>query len=177
MAIKTISQFDAATPASNDKILFEQNGEGKSATLADLPVSTKTQTALNTKVNTADVLTIDQIMTSPDLSGKVASAESLKVVGNNLGAFKYFGNTQVASTSTTTIGGFEENKAYLIIDVHYHRAGSMYLTSCGYGLPMKLNHICGENPLELISSTGSSITLKAINNVSSLVILEVGTWG
>ena len=36
MAIKTISQFDAATPASNDKILFEQNGEGKSANIRDL---------------------------------------------------------------------------------------------------------------------------------------------
>lgn len=78
MAIKTISQFDAATPTSNDKILFEQNGEGKSTTLADLPVSTKTQAALNTKVNTADVLTINQIMTSPDLSGKVASASAVK---------------------------------------------------------------------------------------------------
>ena len=32
MAIKAISQFDAATPTSNDKILFEQNGEGKSTT-------------------------------------------------------------------------------------------------------------------------------------------------
>ena len=78
MAIKAISQFDAATPTSSDKILFEQNGEGKSTALADLPVSTKTQTALDTKVNTADVLTIDQIMTSPDLSGKVASASALK---------------------------------------------------------------------------------------------------
>ena len=36
MAIKTISQFDAATPTSNDKILFEQNGEGKSATFGDV---------------------------------------------------------------------------------------------------------------------------------------------
>ena len=36
MAIKTISQFDAATPASNDKILFEQNGEGKSTTIKNL---------------------------------------------------------------------------------------------------------------------------------------------
>lgn len=51
MAIKTISQFDAATPTSNDKILFEQNGEGKSTALADLPISTKAQAALNTKVS------------------------------------------------------------------------------------------------------------------------------
>ena len=36
MAIKAISQFDAATPTSNDKILFEQNGEGKSATFGDV---------------------------------------------------------------------------------------------------------------------------------------------
>ena len=36
MAIKAISQFDAAMPASNDKILFEQNGEGKSATVKDI---------------------------------------------------------------------------------------------------------------------------------------------
>lgn len=36
MAIKTISQFDAAIPALNDKILFEQNGEGKSANIRDL---------------------------------------------------------------------------------------------------------------------------------------------
>ena len=51
MAIKAISQFDAATPTSNDKILFEQNGEGKSTALADLPISTKAQAALNTKIN------------------------------------------------------------------------------------------------------------------------------
>ena len=51
MAIKAISQFDAATPTSNDKILFEQNGEGKSTALADLPISTKAQAALNTKVS------------------------------------------------------------------------------------------------------------------------------
>lgn len=78
MAIKAISQFDAATPASNDKILFEQNGEGKSATLADLPVSTKTQTALDTKVNTANVLSLEEIMATTDLTGKVASAGSVK---------------------------------------------------------------------------------------------------
>ena len=35
MAIKAISQFDAATPTSNDKILFEQNGEGKSCSIGE----------------------------------------------------------------------------------------------------------------------------------------------
>lgn len=83
MAIKAISQFDAATPTSNDKILFEQNGEGKSAALADLPVSTKTQDALGTKVNTSNVLTLEQIQASTNLKGKLAGADSIKTLVNN----------------------------------------------------------------------------------------------
>ncbi len=63
MAIKTISQFDAATPASNDKILFEQNGEGKSATIGSA-------------VNTCS-LTLEEIEASTNLSGKIASANAL----------------------------------------------------------------------------------------------------
>lgn len=66
MAIKTISQFDAATPTSSDKILFEQNGEGKSTTIGDA-------------VNTCS-LSYEEIMASTDpsdLSGKVASADAL----------------------------------------------------------------------------------------------------
>lgn len=78
MAIKAISQFDAATPTSNDKILFEQNGEGKSTTLASLPISTKAQAALDAKVNTANVLTLEEIQATTNLTGKVASASSVK---------------------------------------------------------------------------------------------------
>lgn len=48
---KKISDFPSGAPTSNDKILFEQNGEGKSTTLADLPISTKAQAALNTKIS------------------------------------------------------------------------------------------------------------------------------
>ena len=58
MAIKTISQFDAATPASNDKILFEQNGEGKSTTIKNLTLAQIYQTRLEfTVVVTANTLT------------------------------------------------------------------------------------------------------------------------
>lgn len=73
MAIKTISQFDAATPTSNDKILFEQNGEGKSTTIGNA-------------VNTCS-LTYEEIMESTDLSGKVASASVLKTLSDNLSGF------------------------------------------------------------------------------------------
>lgn len=51
MAIKKISEFVSATPTSEDKILFEHNGSGKSTALADLPIPTKVQTALNDKAD------------------------------------------------------------------------------------------------------------------------------
>ena len=101
MAIKAISQFDAATPTSNDKILFEQNGEGKSTTLANLPISTKTQTALDTKVNTANVLTYEEIMKTTDLSGKVASASAFKKSNartENIFTLKYLANGSLSES-------------------------------------------------------------------------------
>ena len=66
MAIKAISQFDAATPTSNDKILFEQNGEGKSTTIGNA-------------VNTCS-LTLEEIQATTNLTGKVASASSVKAL-------------------------------------------------------------------------------------------------
>ena len=66
MAIKAISQFDAATPTSNDKILFEQNGDGKSTTIGNA-------------VNTCS-LTLEEIKSITNLSGKIASASALKEV-------------------------------------------------------------------------------------------------
>lgn len=83
MAIKTISQFDAAIPASDDKILFEQNGEGKSASIEDI-------------VNTCS-LTYEEITATnpvPDLTNKVASAGAL----NNT---MLKGNFTIIGTSTT----------------------------------------------------------------------------
>ena len=74
MAIKAISQFDAAIPTSNDKILFEQNGEGKSCNIGDA-------------VNTCS-LTYEEIMaTTTNLSGKIASASVLKTLSDNLSGF------------------------------------------------------------------------------------------
>ena len=60
MAIKTISQFPSGIPTNNDYILFEQNGEGKSAKFSDFSLS------------------YEEIMASKDLSGKVASASAVK---------------------------------------------------------------------------------------------------
>ena len=75
MAIKAISQFDAATPTSNDKILFEQNGDGKSTTIGNA-------------VNTCS-LTLEEIQATTDLTGKVASANALKDL-NSRGVYKIY---------------------------------------------------------------------------------------
>ena len=158
--VKKISDFPSTTPTENDKLLIENGGTGKSATIKDV-------------VNTCS-LTLEEIQATTDLTGKVADASVSKNIDDRVGYFSYFGDTQLRPTAT--INGFEANRAYLIIDVHYHRKGSMYLTSCGYGFPLKLNHICGENNLNLISSTDSSITLKTTNDVSSIVILTIGQW-
>ena len=86
MAIKTISQFPSGIPADNDYILFEQNGEGKSATFADLPVSTAVQGGLDTKINKTDALTYEEIMASTppvDLDLAVAKASAVKKVINS----------------------------------------------------------------------------------------------
>lgn len=65
MAIKTISQFPSGIPADNDYILFEKNGEGKSAKFSDFSLSYEEIMATNPE---------------PDLSGKVASAGALNTV-------------------------------------------------------------------------------------------------
>ena len=79
--VNKISDFPSVTPASSDKILIEQGGAGKSATLADLPISTKVQSGLDTKVDKSSVLTYDNIIASTppmDLDSAVASASALK---------------------------------------------------------------------------------------------------
>ena len=55
MAINKISEFPKVTPSADDKILIEKNGEGGSATLASLPISTAVETRLtNLTLNAGD---------------------------------------------------------------------------------------------------------------------------
>lgn len=98
--VKKISDFPNATPASSDKILIEQGGEGKSATLADLPIPTKVQNSLDTKINKTDSLTYEEIMaTTPPISLDVAvpKASAVQTLGNNSwNRFDFSGGTDYA---------------------------------------------------------------------------------
>lgn len=68
--VKKISDFPSVTPTANDKILVENGGTGKSATIKNA-------------VNTCS-LTYEEIMASTDLSGNIASASALKRVNSRL---------------------------------------------------------------------------------------------
>lgn len=81
--VNKISDFPSVTPALSDKILIEQGGEGKSATLADLPIPKSVQNKLDTKVNYTDALSYADIINSSDLTNKMASAEALKTLGDS----------------------------------------------------------------------------------------------
>ena len=85
--VNKISDFPNVTPASSDKILIEQGGEGKNTTLADLPIPTKVQSSLDTKINKTDSLTYEEIMASTppvDLDLAVAKASAVKQIGGRI---------------------------------------------------------------------------------------------
>ena len=106
--VNKISDFPNVTPASSDKILIEQGGEGKSATLADLPIPTSVQNKIDTKVNYTDSLSYEEIMASTDLTKKVASASAVKYINSVLSTkLLYVGDL----VSVTNIKAWvEENK-------------------------------------------------------------------
>ena len=68
--VKKISGFPSVTPTANDKILVENGGTGKSATIGNA-------------VNTCS-LTYEEIQEATNLKGKVASASALKQIGGRL---------------------------------------------------------------------------------------------
>ena len=88
--VNKISDFPSVTPASSDKILIEQGGEGKSAPLESLPIPTSVQSGLNTKVNYTDSLTYEEIMATTDLTNKVASASAVKYINSVLSTKLYY---------------------------------------------------------------------------------------
>ena len=88
MAIKKISEFVSGTPASDSKILFEQNGKGKNCSIGEA-------------VNTCS-LSYEEIMDTTDLTNKVASASAVKdtcIVPN------YSDSNSIVVTELTTVGG------------------------------------------------------------------------
>lgn len=64
---------------------------------------------VNAKVNQSDVLTLEEILASTDLTNKVAGAEAVKSIKNDVGSLKtggFYAETQNGNTMPSAYGGF-----------------------------------------------------------------------
>lgn len=131
---------------------------------------------LDTKVDYTDALTYEEIMATnpePDLTNKVASASSVKNLGDRLGEFRYFKSIKIETSASVTIDNFESNKSYLIINMHYNSHG-IYVLSCLEGR-IAFSILAGANIINMDSYTSTSATF-SVTSASYLAIYEVGYW-
>ena len=67
------------------------------------------KTDVDAKINQSDALTLEEIMASTDLSKKVASAEAVKSIKNNVGSIKsggFYSEKTKGNTMPADYGGF-----------------------------------------------------------------------
>ena len=73
------------------------------------PTFNQLKTDVDAKINQSDALTLEEIMASTDLSKKVASAEAVKSIKNNVGSIKsgnFYSEKNKGNTMPADYGGF-----------------------------------------------------------------------
>lgn len=196
MAINKISEFPKVTPSAEDKILIEKNGEGGSATLASLPISTAVETRLtNLTLNAGDSsaecadarVNADESITYPSLKARL-DAEHSELKGDLSALEGSYKSVDIKSKFAST-GGIvsssgelntntyymhtEKVKVYSGWDVIYKglRANSGYAIIAFYGL----NGVYREDMS--IIGTGNTISGKYTASESGYVIVTcASTW-
>ena len=76
---------------------------------ADETTVSSLKTDVDAKINQSDALTLEEIMASTDLSKKVASAEAVKSIKNNVGSIKsggFYSEKTKGNTMPADYGGF-----------------------------------------------------------------------
>ena len=76
---------------------------------ADATTVSSLKTDVDAKINQSDALTLEEIMASTDLSKKVASAEAVKSIKNNVGSIKsggFYSEKTKGNTMPADYGGF-----------------------------------------------------------------------
>lgn len=128
--VKKISGFPNVIPTANDKILVENGGTGKSATIKDA-------------VNTCS-LTLEEMQATTDLTGKIASASALKTVDGYLGNLKIVCQQNVIVNFSNSIESDnipKPDKAILIMSVCSGVGGSWSFVK--YGDAFRVRHVDG----------------------------------
>ena len=157
MAIKKISEFVSGTPASDSKILFEQNGKGKNCSIGEA-------------VNTCS-LSYDEIMDTTYLSGKVASAGALKTIGSVKKPI-IIGSNVINSFNGTLTFPLEQGRIYLFACMHDNSNSTGFAIIGTYGSTTSIYNIV-PSPLVTLSADGYTLTITLnYGHVWSLIQLD-----
>ena len=112
-----IAAYKALTTYAPDTVVQASDGAGiklgyqKDVNLATnwKPTVNQLKTDVDAKINQSDALTLEEIMASTDLSKKVASAEAVKSIKNNVGSIKsggFYSEKTKGNTMPADYGGF-----------------------------------------------------------------------
>ena len=112
-----LAAYKALTTYAPDTVVQASDGAGvKLEYQRDVNIAINWKTAVNqlksdvdAKINQSDALTLEEIMASTDLSKKVASAEAVKSIKNNVGSIKsggFYSEKTKGNTMPADYGGF-----------------------------------------------------------------------
>ena len=112
-----IAAYKALTTYAPDTVVQASDSAGvKLEYQRDVNIAINWKTAINqlktdvdAKINQSDALTLEEIMASTDLSKKVASAEAVKSIKNNVGSIKsggFYSEKTKGNTMPADYGGF-----------------------------------------------------------------------
>ena len=112
-----LAAYKALTTYAPDTVVQATDGAGvKLEYQRDVNIAINWKTAINqlktdvdAKINQSDALTLEEIMASTDLSKKVASAEAVKSIKNNVGSIKsggFYSEKTKGNTMPADYGGF-----------------------------------------------------------------------
>ena len=112
-----IAAYKALTTYAPDTVVQASDGAGikleyqKDVNIATnwKPTVNQLKTDVDAKINQSDALTLEEIMASTDLSKKVASAEAVKSIKNNVGSIKsggFYSEKTKGNTMPADYGGF-----------------------------------------------------------------------
>ena len=112
-----IAAYKALTAYAPDTVVQASDGAGVMLEYQrDVNIAINWKTAINqlktdvdAKINQSDALTLEEIMASTDLSKKVASAEAVKSIKNNVGSIKsggFYTEKTKGNTMPADYGGF-----------------------------------------------------------------------
>ena len=103
-APQEVVRYTAQTLDDAQKAQARENIGAASATMVS-----SLKTDVDAKINQSDALTLEEIMASTDLSKKVASAEAVKSIKNNVGSIKsggFYSEKTKGNTMPADYGGF-----------------------------------------------------------------------